>query len=177
MRKEYLNVPNKQVLEMLKNNVEDEIAYVESIDQYFIYDNGEWIPYHDEECLNVESKSDTEMNLYAFNKIIINQMPDYTDEEIEQSKKVIRNYIDMSGSSVYMLLNNELRYYTVFILDKENSDEKIEDIVIECLKYYGSIKSVELNEETNAIEIWFNHEEESYVAYLFNYEEGVIVCQ
>ena len=34
-----------------------------------------------------------------------------------------------------------------------------------------------LNEETNAIEIWFNYEEEPYVAYLFNYEEGVIVCQ
>ena len=115
MKKEFLNVPNKQVLEMLKNNVEDEIAYVEGIDQYFIYSDGEWIPYHDEECLNVENESEAEMNLYAFNKIIIGQMPDYTEEEIEQSKKIIRNYVDAVDSSVYMLLSNELRYYTVFV--------------------------------------------------------------
>lgn len=176
MINEVIKVPNKKTLEMLQNCVEDEVAYVEDMNMHFIFNDGEWIPYYVEKDNPLE-KGSNEMDLYAMNKILISQIPDYTPSQIEDSKKIIRKFIDENDNNVYMLLCNELRYYTVFILDKDSSDEKIEDVVIECLSCMGAIKSIEVNEETEAIELWFNYEDEPHAAFLFGYDEGVVVCQ
>jgi hypothetical protein len=38
------------------------------------------------------------------------------------------------------------------------------------------VKAVDVTESGDAIEIWFQKENEIYVMYLFNYEAGVIKC-
>ena len=53
----------------------------------------------------------------------------------------------------------------------------MEDVVIECLEYFGDIKSIEYDEDSHGIELWFTYEEEPFVAYLFGYDEGVILCK
>ena len=76
-----------------------------------------------------------------------------------------------------MLLCAELRHFTVLLRDKK-SPEFFEDVMLEILKNLGNIKSVEYQDD-EVIEIWFQDypHDEIHVAYLFNYEEGVIKCQ
>lgn len=115
-------------------------------------------------------------SLYDINKMLIAGMPNYTPEDIIDSKKNIREFINENPANVYMLLCHDLRYYTIF-LKNNNYEEFMEDVVIECLEYFGDIKSIDYNEESRAVELWFTYEEEPHVAYLFGYDEGVVLCQ
>ena len=80
-----------------------------------------------------------------------------------------------------MLLNNELHYYTVFMVGlfnppKENGPVQRE--ITTCLFKIGDIKSVELTEDKKAIEIWVTGDDNtSHVFYLFPYDAGVIKCE
>jgi hypothetical protein len=103
-------------------------------------------------------------------------MPDCPPEKIQDLKKEIRTFVNDNQANVYMLLCHDLRYYTVF-LKNEEYEENIEDIVVECVEYFGNIKSIEYNTEEKIIEIWFVYEDEPFVAYLFNYDEGVVLCR
>ena len=81
---------------------------------------------------------------------------------------------------VYMLLCRELNYYTVFQRQfNAATHENFGDVVIECLENLGDIKSIELTETKDAIEAWIvdPNEHEAYVVYLFNYDQGVIICE
>ena len=64
-----------------------------------------------------------------------------------------------------------------FTTRNKNYEENMEDVVIECLEYFGDIKSVDYDEDSNAVELWFSYEEEPHVAYLFGYDEGVVLCK
>ena len=79
------------------------------------------------------------------------------------------------SSNYYMLLCKDISYYTLFIKDA-NSKDNFGSEVIACAEYLGDVKSIELNEDKSAIEIWFTNQNSSYVMYLFNYEDGVILC-
>ena len=75
-----------------------------------------------------------------------------------------------------MLLCRDLNYYTLFVIDLE-SDVRIEQEVLECLKELGTIKSVEEFEDKNVVEIWVQPEDsDPVVMYFFNYDKGVIPC-
>jgi hypothetical protein len=72
-----------------------------------------------------------------------------------------------------MLLCNELKYYTVFNTEKA-FEEKLEEVVFECLNNVGTIVAVDPTEDGAAIEIWVKLEEEAKVFYFFGYDKGVI---
>lgn len=77
----------------------------------------------------------------------------------------------------YMLLCRELNYYTVF-QRQFTGLEDFGDVVIECLENLGNIKSIEVTEDKTAIEAWIvNSDNEAHVVYLFNYDQGVIICK
>ena len=102
-----------------------------------------------------------------------------TDEQINEAKNTIKNFIT-ENSHFWMLLNNEKRYYTIFWLSDHRNislDPRIEDEVIECLKELGTIKSIE--QVDDAIEAWIidKNDSEAYAYYLFNYDKGVVVCR
>jgi hypothetical protein len=76
----------------------------------------------------------------------------------------------------YMTKNGLAKLSSIFLRNK-NYEENMEDVVIECLEYFGDIKSVDYDEDSNAVELWFSYEEEPHVAYLFGYDEGVVLCK
>lgn len=119
------------------------------------------------------------LSLYDLNKQIISQMPELTNEKIEEKINLIKEFGKARGAEFYMLLNNEIRYYTLFRLVQEYANVySFEQEVINCLKYLGTIKAIDLNSD-GVIEAWVQlHEnDEVIVLYLFPYDEGVILCQ
>lgn len=119
-----------------------------------------------------------EMNLYDLNKQIISQLPDLTlDEIIQKNEKVVIPFLNQIDSEYYMLLCNELKYYTIFNVVDYLTEPAMTEELFACLhSFCDSLKSIELTEDGCAIEIWFVKDEETYVMYLFDYSGGVIQC-
>lgn len=125
----------------------------------------------------MEVASNIEMTAYDINKQIMIQLPRLTPEEIEETKSLFAEYNQNEGQEYFMLLCHELRYYTLFRTGCY-TDERAEDIIVdECLKNLGDIISIEKSENGYAIEIWIAVNDEAYVMYYFNYDEGVVECQ
>lgn len=111
-------------------------------------------------------------SLYEMNKQVISQLPEIEDIAVLTP---IRKYKNKDGK-YFMLLCRDLNYYTLFVIDLE-SDVRIEQEVLECLKELGTIKSVEEFEDKNLVEIWVQPENsDPVVMYFFNYDRGVIPC-
>ena len=112
------------------------------------------------------------LSLYEMNKQVISQLPGIEDIAVLTP---IRKYQNKDGK-YFMLLCRDLNYYTLFVIDLE-SDVRIEQEVLECLKELGTIKSVEEFEDKNLVEIWVQPENsDPVVMYFFNYDRGVIPC-
>lgn len=112
------------------------------------------------------------LSLYEMNKQVISQLPEIEDIAVLTP---IRKYKNKDGK-YFMLLCRDLNYYTLFVIDLE-SDVRIEQEVLECLKELGTIKSVEEFEDKNLVEIWVQPEDnDPVVMYFFNYDRGVIPC-
>lgn len=168
-----------EYLSAIKNHQDGEIVFVEDLNQdyYYLEEEDKWIPYFaEEEIVTVKDGENPGTNLYQLNKMLVANLTNYGVEDIKSAKKLIRNFIDENSANVYMLLCHDLRYYTIFLKNK-SYEENMEDVVIECLEYFGDIKSIEYDEDSNVIELWFTYEEEPFVAYLFGYDEGVILCK
>lgn len=168
-----------EYLSAIKNRQDGEIVFVEDLNQeyYYLAEEDKWIPYFEEEELVTVKEGETPgTNLYQLNKMLIANLTNYGAEDIATAKKLIRSFINENPANVYMLLCHDLRYYTIFLRNK-NYEENMEDVVIECLEYFGDIKSVDYDEDSNAVELWFSYEEEPHVAYLFGYDEGVVLCK
>ncbi len=161
-----LQVTSLGIMNGLENREEGELCYVHNEKKMFKCINGEWEP--------VETpKGEFGMNLYEMNKSIVAQLPDIKKKDLIAGKEKI-NMIAQEGT-YFMLLCNELKYYTVFRICS-NETEKIEDVVIDCIKCFGAtIKSID-SVEGNALEIWIQKDEEAYAMYFFNYDGGVEVC-
>lgn len=168
---ECLSVNTYSELLALKNHEEDEIIFVKETEQYYTYKDNQWMLYILEEQTEETCPA---LTLYELNKMIMTKFKTYSEEDILKSKKDIRKYVDNTNSFSYMLLCNDLRYYTVFIKD-EAYEEAIEDVLIECLNNLGEIKSIDFTNENDAIEIWFHREDELYVSYFFAYG-GIEKC-
>lgn len=94
--------------------------------------------------------------LYDINKSIIeNNVPVLTEEELEERKITIANFIKRQNNKYYMLLCNELKDYTLFNVQSGVEDEKTpEEILIEeCIPNRGKVKSIDLTPTRDGIEI------------------------
>lgn len=118
------------------------------------------------------------ISLYELNKQIISQLPNYGEEEIQKAKELIKQYDKDCGATYYMLLSNEMRYYTIFSCGYGDMVDTFHSSVIDCLNAIGPIKSIEKNND-GVIEIWCFSivDEELHVFYLFPYDEGVVPCR
>lgn len=116
---------------------------------------------------------------YDINKLVIMQLPSLiSEQQLASSKKLIKEYTHNFITSVgyYMLLCNDIHYYTVFEVCDEY-EEKVEDLVIECLQNIGVIQQINRAENEDAIECWIKNENGVFMFMLFNYDWGVITCQ
>jgi len=157
----------KTLRKLKKNNKKDELAFVEETMAIYKWDGGAW--------RNHVTNSSIHTSLYQLNRTAYNGMPELSEEEIKNQEENLTKWREETNNNYYMLLNNEERYYTVFVPNKNNSLFGVE--VISCLKTRGIIKSIELLEENNSFECWITHDDNSYVYYLFPYDEGVVECQ
>ena len=130
----------------------------------------------------MDKNVDMGINLYEFNKVNMAKMPILkTGSELRRVKQTIKSFVEEKASTYFMLLNHELRYFTLFnfknglLTDiKENAMAKD---VIEC------VESMELglidifpDDGNGALEIWAKDTEEdiAHMFLLFPYNEGVL---
>ena len=113
-----------------------------------------------------------EMTLFAFNKQIISQLPDYTDEQIDELAKAITIWRKSKKDNYYLMYGRELNYFTLFAKDTAAIGDFTNE-VIDCLKIgFDAIKEYDVNDE--AVEIWVRSGEDVSVLYLFCYDSGVV---
>ena len=111
------------------------------------------------------------MNNYELNKMLMAKEPPMKDDE--EVRNLCKNYFIekyLSNTRYFMLLNNELKDYTVFVIKKDFYPELMVKDLFEVCKSRGTLKSIEKTESDMALEIWINNS----VYYLFPYDEGVI---
>lgn len=135
-----------------------------------------------EEDTKVSGSLDTGLTVYEINQQIFSKAPVLTEEQIENKKDVIRHYAhtNKTDSNYFMLLSNELHYYTLFYR-KDRANNKyplISDEVIECLKWLGAIVAIDYDSNSDCVECWIKDDEnQAKMLLFFAYDDGVIECQ
>lgn len=117
------------------------------------------------------------MNLYDVNKQIFAQLPEINDEEIEEAKNNVKNFIIKNyygnNSHYFMLLNNEEHDYTLFSIISHFSIDTIVKDIFECVNNRGTLKMVEIYaDDTSMNQIGFWIDDKIY--FFFPYDNGVI---
>lgn len=141
--------------------------------------------------IKVDTNSEIQMTAYDINKQVIDQLPALTEEELEDKKDIIGQFVKNTNNEYYMLLCREKNYYTlchrVSDMNPSPADNvrqysewpneiiTTEDLIIECSRCLGEIKSIELVD--GAVEIWVTDPFDTYVMYFFPYDGGVEACQ
>lgn len=167
-----ITVSSLKILNSLPLSEDNEEAYVTDEQKIYSRQDGQWIP-------KALPQGKMNISVYDMNKQLISQLGTLDDKA---ALNLIRKYKNEIGGKYFMLLCRDLNYYTLFTIGDKipiaQEYPRIEREVVDCLHDLGEIKSVEKIEETNAIEVWVQPEgEEPLVAYFFNYDKGVIVCQ
>lgn len=167
-----ITVPSKAVLDVLVNHEEGEQAFVEQEQKIFEYINGTW-----QEFIPEDGKLG--MTIYQLNQQIIHQMSNLDADGIQNGINVIDQFT--RSYCAYMLLCRDINYYTMFTTGNEESNETVGQATIDCFACMGAeLKAIDLTDDGNAVEIWFilpDEGAEPLCAYLFNYDEGVILCR
>lgn len=162
----YIGAMNFSVLEKLPRVEEGEIAFCNDTQKIMIYKDSKWIEFSDNNGLR--------LNLYDLNKSIISQLKDLNEEQLYAAKKMITIFAEETNNKYHMLYGREINYFTLFVKDFY-AKETLGNEVINCLKNIGKIKSIELTENKDAIEIWIcDLENELTVLYLFPYDNGIV---
>lgn len=141
--------------------------------------------------IKADTNSEIQMTAYDINKQVIDQLPALTEEEIESNKDIIGQFVQNTNNEYYMLLCREKNYFTLChrvpgmnpspadnvrqYSEWPNELITTEDLIIECAKCLGEIKSIELVD--GAVEIWVTDPFDTYVMYFFPYDGGVEACQ
>lgn len=166
-----IQVDNKNILNALVNHDEGEIALVLDEQKKYQYEEGEWVEY-------IPEGEEPVLTVYEFNQQIVPQLPNLDADQIQNAINIIDQYTE--PYSYYMLLCRDMNYYTVFLTGNEESNETVGEAVIDCFAYMSAeLKAVDLTDDGVAIEIWFVLPEsnKALCAYLFQYDEAVILCQ
>ncbi len=110
--------------------------------------------------------------------MVVSQLPPMTKEELCDGLEAIRDFthrhLTHSNTGYYMLLCNELKYYTVFIINNEY-EERSEDVIFECLNNMGTIRQI--NVEKDRVECWVSYDDECHMFMLFEYDWGIVPCR
>lgn len=124
------------------------------------------------------------ISLYELNKQIVCTLPPYGDDEYARAETAIAEWLEQNPDMYYMLLSNEINYYTVFHLKSPEFYVGTPDWHIVAKEVISLIKEFEvpvfaIEVDTNGvISVWAKwfEEEEKYATcfYLFPYGRGVV---
>ena len=139
--------------------------------------------------LEIAEKPVAQISMYQMNKDLIKGLKKMNNmavnKALENVKEWYKNYIENNSNARYfVLLNHEQHYYTMFTRDEKIKVKSIEQEVnnfVEAVKdiitnYYGDndIRAIDLD-SNGAVEIWGMWDGEPSVAYLFPYDQGVVL--
>lgn len=130
-----------------------------------------------------------QLSMYQMNKTLVAGLKKMNNMAINTALENVRDWYlkyvySHPAAMFFVLLNHEQHYYTMFTRDhkkkvKNTSDEA--DNFIAAVKdiltnYYGDndIRAIDVD-ENGAIEIWGMWDKEPSVAYLFPYDQGVVL--
>lgn len=156
-----------EVIEKLPNKSEEEI-YSTADNQFYIV--------RDNKLVNItEGDNRPSATLYQLNQCMVGALNVVPQKIIDRKINIINNFL-AKDNKYYMLLSNELRYYTLFVHTPEKIADNFGKTIFECLNIFGRVKYIECDEEIGTAEIWVQEEEDPYahVFYLFPYDTGVI---
>lgn len=163
------------ILDTAPENPKEQDCYRDRQDQVWIYVDGEWKLYQD-----FTGNIDTGLTEYEINKMVVAQLPSMTTEEqLASAKDILIDYFDKEEyqTGYFMLLNHELRYFTVFHRHFDDTAPLIEREIIDCLLEMGVIQMIDYDNSGNNIECWIKNEKGTFMFLLFNYDWGVLECQ
>lgn len=124
----------------------------------------------------MRGKGDINMSLYEINKNLMSQLPDYTHEQVTElegkiDKLVNEKYIN---NNYFMLLCNDIHYYTVFHLNPEEAEFRTVGEGVTGLLYEAGYTISGDEECDDHYEIWVKKDKTAYAFMLFPYDEGVV---
>ena len=134
--------------------------------------------------MNSKENESTQVTLgttYELNKIIMKDQGLMTAEQWHEIAPKLEDWFNWEIDTYAMLLCHERRDYTIFALYKSpaqnpNPPEVAVDELQVCLSNRGDVQSIEKTEDGIAWEIWVKDGDESFVYYLFPYDDAVIEC-
>lgn len=110
------------------------------------------------------------MTFYEANK---NLYTNITPMKKQDVKKVIDDFLQEHESCYYLMLNHEIKYYTLFHTHDFNS------MTMNCemysiIKGLGPVLDIEYNKNTQMLEVWIRYEGEPIMFGIFDYTRGVV---
>lgn len=161
-----IEVKSLEILNKLPQPQDEELAKVQ--DKIYQYRAGAW-----EE---LPQNTGFKLTLYDLNKQVMTTKQPINFNDRMASIKELKEYVKNTDNIFYMLLCNDIKYYTIFNIINKSSNYPNE--FWSCLDNLGKVKAIGLTENKDAIEIWFTDKDNNtYVAYFFAYDGGVIICQ
>lgn len=138
----------------------------------------------------IENKTPiAQISMYQMNKDLVKSLKRMNNMAVNNALEKVREWYlkyiyEHQTAAYFALLNHEKHYYTIFTRDRKkkvsNTNEEADNFIAEVkdilTHYYGDndIRAIDVD-ENGAIEIWGMWEGEPSVAYLFPYDEGVVL--
>ena len=119
---------------------------------------------------------DASIELYELNRSIIEQQGVLDADVLAEKFELINTFAVDTKNDFYMLYGREINYFTVFVKHEKWELETLALAVTECLANIGSVYSIELTAEKDAVEIWVKdaHQDLLTCMYLFPYDDGIV---
>lgn len=119
---------------------------------------------------------DTSIELYELNRSIIEQQGILNADTLAEKFELVNTFAIDTKNDFYMLYGREMNYFTVFAKHEKWELETLALAVTECLANIGTVYSIELTAEQDAIEIWVKDTQQDLVTcmYLFPYDNGIV---
>lgn len=120
--------------------------------------------------------ANVELDNYTINKQMYAKITPPTSDKVNQMFVNVGAWLSTHYKShYYMLLNNELHYYTTFNLKEPNFDKMIQDLK-ECLFPRGRVLDIEYQHAEDCYQIWIKEYKtnEVYMFMLFEASDFVI---
>lgn len=113
---------------------------------------------------------------YTINKQMYAKIDPPTTEQVNQMFTNVGAWLSTHYKKhYYMLLNNELHYYTIFNLKSPNFNQMVDEFK-QCLAFRGQVLDIEYQHAEDCYQIWIKDykTKEVYMYMLFEAEDFVV---
>ena len=150
-----------------------DVYYDTTEEKLWLCNGDEWILYPKIE----DGQINTGITMYDINKQLIEKLPSkITNGQLKECKEILK-LLEKQGT-YFMLLCNDIHYYTVITKTDDNMQQTFYNTVIELLQDNGVIQDILWsNDDHEAVECWIKNENGVFMFMLFPYDWGIVKCQ